>query len=76
VNCERQRENTRIKMDDGTMLTTRPAGTGLFSAVSGKGFQNGMGEEEMPGELGKTSAISIVKSTQPSFEMAAMAKLS
>jgi hypothetical protein len=38
-------------MDDGTTLTMRPAGTGLFSAISGKGVQNGMSEEEMAGGL-------------------------
>jgi len=59
----------RVKMDDGTTLTMRPAGTGIFSAISGKGVQNGMSGEGMPGELVDTSP-SITQSTQPALEMA------
>ncbi|KAG8844102.1 hypothetical protein FRB91_002858 [Serendipita sp. 411] len=44
-----------IQMDDGTVLTLRPAGTGLLSAIRGKGVQNGMDGEGMPGGLINTS---------------------
>ncbi len=36
-------------MDDGTTLTMRPAGTGFFSVLSGKGVQSGMSERTIPG---------------------------
>ena len=36
-------------MDDGTTLRLRPAGTGFLSAIQGKGVQNGMMEDDIPG---------------------------
>jgi len=61
-----------IKMDDGTTLTMRPTGTGLFSAISGKGIQNGMSEEDIPGGLVDTPPTE--DPTKPSFGMAGVSK--
>ncbi|KIM23768.1 hypothetical protein M408DRAFT_250060 [Serendipita vermifera MAFF 305830] len=49
----------QIKMDDGTTITTRPAGTGLFSAISGKGIQSGMNEPEIPGGFTENSTTPL-----------------
>jgi hypothetical protein len=39
-----------VKLDDGTTLTLRPAGTGLFSAIKGKSVQTGMEDHAHEGE--------------------------
>ncbi|PVG01687.1 hypothetical protein CPB86DRAFT_752347 [Serendipita vermifera] len=38
-----------VRMDDGTTVALRPAGTGLFSAIKGEGVQTGMDEITVPG---------------------------
>lgn len=60
-----------VKLEDGTTLTLRPAGTGLFSAIKGKSIQSGMTdnedeafsatkEQQIPGGLDGTVTAGVV----------------
>lgn len=40
-----------VTLDDGTTMTLRPKGTGLFSAISGQGIQSGMNDSDIPEAL-------------------------
>lgn len=40
-----------VTLEDGTQLTLRPVGTGLFSSLSGKAVQSGMNDLDIPGAL-------------------------